>query len=88
MTCRLARSRAHAPSGRMRSTQHSVALPPQAILVDFFRYAFDGSGADNFFDAGNAAQSAHSAALPSREARGEVEEGRGQPDRMESLEAC
>ena len=22
------------------------------ILFDFFRYAFDGSGADNFFDAG------------------------------------
>lgn len=25
----------------------------QAILVDFFRHAFDGSGADNFFDAGS-----------------------------------
>ena len=24
-----------------------------AILQDFFRYAFDGSGADNFFDAGS-----------------------------------
>lgn len=23
------------------------------ILVDFFRHAFDGSGADNFFDAGS-----------------------------------
>ena len=23
------------------------------ILVDFFRYAFDGSGADNFYDAGS-----------------------------------
>merc|ERR1711968_123333 len=23
------------------------------ILQDFFRYAFDGSGADNFFDAGS-----------------------------------
>ena len=25
----------------------------RAILVDFFRHAFDGSGADNFFDAGS-----------------------------------
>ena len=24
-----------------------------AILADFFKYAFDGSGADNFFDAGS-----------------------------------
>ena len=24
-----------------------------AILQDFFRFAFDGSGADNFFDAGS-----------------------------------
>ena len=24
-----------------------------AILTDFFRHAFDGSGADNFFDAGS-----------------------------------
>ena len=25
----------------------------KAILLDFFRHAFDGSGADNFFDAGS-----------------------------------
>lgn len=25
----------------------------KAILCDFFRHAFDGSGADNFFDAGS-----------------------------------
>ena len=25
----------------------------KAILADFFRHAFDGSGADNFFDAGS-----------------------------------
>lgn len=25
----------------------------KAILVDFFRHGFDGSGADNFFDAGS-----------------------------------
>ena len=25
----------------------------QAILLDFFRHAFDGSGADNFYDAGS-----------------------------------
>jgi hypothetical protein len=25
----------------------------KSILADFFRYAFDGSGADNFFDAGS-----------------------------------
>lgn len=25
----------------------------KVILVDFFRHAFDGSGADNFFDAGS-----------------------------------
>ena len=25
----------------------------RAILADFFRHAFDGSGADNFFDAGS-----------------------------------
>jgi hypothetical protein len=25
----------------------------KAILVDFFRHAFDGSGADNFYDAGS-----------------------------------
>ncbi|CAJ0764434.1 19948_t:CDS:2, partial [Entrophospora sp. SA101] len=25
----------------------------KTILADFFRYAFDGSGADNFFDAGS-----------------------------------
>ena len=24
-----------------------------AVLQDFFKYAFDGSGADNFFDAGS-----------------------------------
>ena len=26
---------------------------PKTILADFFRRAFDGSGADNFYDAGN-----------------------------------
>ena len=25
----------------------------KAILADFFKHAFDGSGADNFFDAGS-----------------------------------
>jgi hypothetical protein len=25
----------------------------KSILADFFKYAFDGSGADNFFDAGS-----------------------------------
>lgn len=25
----------------------------KAILLDFFRHAFDGGGADNFFDAGS-----------------------------------
>jgi hypothetical protein len=28
-------------------------LCPQTILADFFRRAFDGSGADNFYDAGD-----------------------------------
>ena len=27
--------------------------PHQAILSDFFRHAFDGSGADNYYDAGS-----------------------------------
>lgn len=31
----------------------SVAGATDAILVDFFRHSFDGSGADNFFDAGS-----------------------------------
>jgi len=30
-----------------------VATLRKLILADFFRYAFDGSGADNFFDAGS-----------------------------------
>ena len=32
-----------------------------AILADFFKYAFDGSGADNFFDAGSASTAGSSA---------------------------
>jgi hypothetical protein len=31
----------------------SAKLAKKAILVDFFRHGFDGSGADNFFDAGS-----------------------------------
>ena len=31
----------------------SVDGAKNAILVDFFRHAFDGSGADNFYDAGS-----------------------------------
>ena len=37
----------------MDSTYGGVAPLRVAILQDFFRYAFDGSGADNFFDAGS-----------------------------------
>ena len=29
-----------------------AASTPRLILADFFKHAFDGSGADNFFDAG------------------------------------
>ena len=35
------------------ATWGGVAQLRTAILQDFFRYAFDGSGADNFFDAGS-----------------------------------
>jgi len=35
------------------STYGGVPALRKAILADFFRYAFDGSGADNFFDAGS-----------------------------------
>lgn len=31
----------------------SIDVLEKAILTDFFRYAFDGSGADNFYDAGS-----------------------------------
>jgi hypothetical protein len=31
----------------------SATAARQAILTDFFRHAFDGSGADNFYDAGS-----------------------------------
>lgn len=37
----------------MESVFGSVGGAVDAILVDFFRHAFDGSGADNFFDAGS-----------------------------------
>uniref|UniRef100_A0A7S3BHB9 Non-canonical E2 ubiquitin-conjugating enzyme C-terminal domain-containing protein n=1 Tax=Haptolina ericina TaxID=156174 RepID=A0A7S3BHB9_9EUKA len=37
----------------MDSTWGGVAALRVTILADFFRYAFDGSGADNFFDAGS-----------------------------------
>jgi len=30
-----------------------VCCNRKSILADFFRHAFDGSGADNFFDAGS-----------------------------------
>jgi len=32
---------------------NSVDNLRKTILVDFFRHAFDGSGADNYFDAGS-----------------------------------
>lgn len=36
-------------------TQHSVSCGcRKTILLDFLRHGFDGSGADNFFDAGGA----------------------------------
>lgn len=31
----------------------SVEAYRTAVLADFFRHAFDGSGADNFYDAGS-----------------------------------
>ena len=34
------------------STFGSVQGLKKSILTDFFKFAFDGSGADNFFDAG------------------------------------
>ncbi|CAG8460466.1 1245_t:CDS:10 [Paraglomus occultum] len=37
----------------IRATFNDVETLKKDILVDFFRYAFDGSGADNFFDAGS-----------------------------------
>ena len=37
----------------MDTTFGGVQQLRNAILCDFFRYAFDGSGADNFFDAGS-----------------------------------
>lgn len=37
----------------MDTTFGGVAALRVAILADFFRCAFDGSGADNFFDAGS-----------------------------------
>ena len=41
-----------------RALTRGAALPlwcrlKRTILTDFFRHAFDGSGADNFFDAGS-----------------------------------
>lgn len=37
----------------VRDTYGSAAAARRAVLGDFFRHAFDGSGADNFFDAGS-----------------------------------
>ena len=37
----------------MDSTYGGVATLTRQILADFFRFGFDGSGADNFFDAGS-----------------------------------
>jgi hypothetical protein len=37
----------------VKSLYGSVQACRKAILADFFRHAFDGSGADNFFDAGS-----------------------------------
>ena len=37
----------------MDSSFGGVQQLRNTILCDFFRYAFDGSGADNFFDAGS-----------------------------------
>ena len=37
----------------MDATWGGVVGLRTAILQDFFRFAFDGSGADNFFDAGS-----------------------------------
>ncbi|PRP85128.1 hypothetical protein PROFUN_07199 [Planoprotostelium fungivorum] len=37
----------------IRSTFNGVDMLKKTILTDFFRHAFDGSGADNFYDAGS-----------------------------------
>jgi hypothetical protein len=37
----------------VESTFGSIERCRRCILADFFRHAFDGSGADNFFDAGS-----------------------------------
>jgi hypothetical protein len=40
-------------SAYIRAAFTSPKEAKKAILVDFFRHGFDGSGADNFFDAGS-----------------------------------
>lgn len=37
----------------IKSTFGDIETCRKAVLADFFRHAFDGSGADNFFDAGS-----------------------------------
>ena len=50
----LAGPRGTAPVQRLvRDTWGTPAAAQRAVLGDFFRRAFDGSGADNFFDAGS-----------------------------------
>lgn len=41
------------PQGYIDSTFGGVERCRKVILADFFRHGFDGSGADNFFDAGS-----------------------------------
>ena len=45
------RLKGHCP--RDKSGLKGVDECRKTILADFFRHAFDGSGADNFFDAGS-----------------------------------
>ena len=49
MLCATTRTFARTSSRRSGSAERCRKF----ILADFFRHAFDGSGADNFFDAGS-----------------------------------
>lgn len=46
------------PQGYIDSTFGGVERCRKIILADFFRHGFDGSGADNFFDAGSCVRAA------------------------------